>query len=64
MKRYTILLMLLFLFFTTVIYAQGPPSPPDGGGGPGSVNDVSISVFLWLLGLAGVLLGFKSSKRK
>ena len=73
MKRYSILLMLLFLFFTTVIHAQvGPPDaggapPPDApGSGPngGNVNDVSITAFLWLLGFAGVLLGFKSSKRK
>ena len=67
MKRYSILLMTLFLFFTTAIYAQsggpgngGPPAPPGGG----SVDDISITAFLWVLGLAGVLLGFKSSKRK
>ena len=68
MKRYSILLMLLFLFFTTLIYAQGGPpgdsGPPAPPGDNGNVNDVSITAFLWLLGFAGVLLGFKSSKRK
>lgn len=62
MKLYSTLLMTLFLFFTNAIYAQsgGPPPPPGGG----DVNDVSITAFLLLLGLAGVLLGFKNSKRK
>ena len=66
-KSLFILLLILALFSTDVLLAQGggppgnssPPSPPNGGSGPGNANDVSITTFLWILGLAGAYLGIK-----
>jgi len=62
-KAFTLVFILIFLS-TSMLMAQDPPPPPDGGGdsGPGNVDDISITAFLWVLGLAGAYLGFNKSK--
>ena len=57
-NKYSLIIFFLFISFSSLAAPPGGgPPPPNGGGGPGTVNDVPINMYWFILLVTGAYYG-------